>query len=40
VSQPVLAHRLVLTPDARVDDVDRRDVVADVLDSVPVPTVD
>jgi MoxR-like ATPase len=38
VAQPVLAHRLVLTPDAKVEDVAKGDVVADVLDDVPVPT--
>ncbi|EMA39903.1 AAA family ATPase [Halococcus hamelinensis] len=35
----VCAHRLVLTPDAAVENVEKRSVVADVLDSVPVPTV-
>ncbi|MCT9096056.1 MoxR family ATPase [Haloarchaeobius sp. HME9146] len=40
VAQPVLAHRLVLTPDAMVNNVSKREVVAKVLDSVPVPTVD
>ncbi|WP_117592438.1 AAA family ATPase [Haloprofundus halophilus] len=40
VSHPVLAHRLVLTPDAKVSDVDKADVVDDVLDSVDVPTVE
>jgi MoxR-like ATPase len=39
VATQVLAHRLVLTPDARVDDVAERDVVADVLEDVAVPTV-
>ncbi|MFC6863398.1 AAA family ATPase [Halomicroarcula sp. GCM10025817] len=39
IAPAVMAHRLVLTPDARVDNVDKRAVVADVLDSVPVPTV-
>jgi len=39
VAEPVLAHRLVLTPDARIDGVDARAVVRDVLDAVPVPTV-
>jgi MoxR-like ATPase len=39
VAQPVLAHRVVLTPDARVEGVPASDVVADALDSVPVPTV-
>ena len=40
VARPVLAHRLVLTADARVNDVARESVVDDVLDEVPVPTVD
>ncbi|WP_276271119.1 AAA family ATPase [Haloarcula litorea] len=39
VAQSVLAHRLVLTPDARVEGVQKRDVLADVLGEVPVPTV-
>jgi MoxR-like ATPase len=38
VAQPVLAHRLVLTPDAKVEDVDKSRVVREVLDEVPVPT--
>jgi len=38
--EPVLAHRLVLTADARVNGVPQEQVVADVLDEVPVPTVD
>ncbi|AFK18338.1 MoxR family ATPase [Haloferax mediterranei ATCC 33500] len=40
VTQSVLAHRLVLTPDARVEDVQKSDVVADVLGRVAVPTLD
>jgi MoxR-like ATPase len=40
VSPAVLAHRLVLTPDAQVNDVAKEDVVADVLERVEVPTVD
>ncbi|WP_323191783.1 MoxR family ATPase [Halostella sp. PRR32] len=40
VAQPVLAHRLVLTPDATVNDVDKRAVIESVLDQVPVPTID
>jgi MoxR-like ATPase len=40
VAEPALAHRLVLTPDAAVNDVDKRDVIADVLDRVAVPTVE
>ncbi|QLH81774.1 AAA family ATPase [Halosimplex pelagicum] len=39
VAQPVLAHRVVLTPDARVDEVRKSTVVDAVLDEVPVPTV-
>ncbi|RNJ25770.1 AAA family ATPase [Halosegnis longus] len=39
VATPVLAHRLVLTPDATVENIDKRDVLADVLDRVEVPTV-
>jgi MoxR-like ATPase len=39
VALPVLAHRLVLTPDAKVEDVVKRDVVEAVLDEVAVPTV-
>ena len=39
VAQPTLAHRLVLTPDARVDDVAKSDVLTAVLDRVEVPTV-
>jgi len=39
VAQPVLAHRIVLTPDARVDEVQKSTVVDAVLEEVPVPTV-
>ncbi|EMA19704.1 AAA family ATPase [Haloarcula argentinensis] len=39
VGAPVLAHRLVLTTDATVDGTTADDVVADVFDSVAVPTV-
>ena len=39
VAEPVLAHRLVLTADARIDGLPKGDVVAAVLDDVPVPTV-
>ena len=40
VAQPVIAHRLVLTPDAKVNEVQKSDVLAGVLDRVEVPTVD
>jgi MoxR-like ATPase len=39
-AQPVLAHRIVLTADARVNDVDKAGVIADTLDRVSVPTVE
>jgi len=39
VAVPTLAHRLVLTPDARVDDIAKATVIQDVLEEVPVPTV-
>jgi len=39
VAAPVLAHRLVLTPDAEVDEVRKRTVIEELLDEVAVPTV-
>ncbi|MEF8851756.1 MAG: MoxR family ATPase, partial [Haloarculaceae archaeon] len=36
IARPVLAHRVVLTPDARVDEVRKSSIVEGVLDSVPV----
>lgn len=36
----VLAHRLVLTPDAAVENIAKREVVDSVLEDVPVPTVE
>ena len=39
VAGPVLAHRLVLTPDAKVENVAKASVLGDVLDGVTVPTV-
>jgi MoxR-like ATPase len=39
VSHPVLDHRIVLTPDARVEGREASAVVEDTLDTVPVPTV-
>ena len=39
VAKPVLAHRLTLTPDARVGQVDQRGVLEDVLDGLTVPSV-
>ena len=40
VSRPVLSHRLVLTPDATVNNVQKVDIIEDVLDEIPVPTVE
>jgi MoxR-like ATPase len=40
VVEPVLAHRLVLKPEATIEGVEQRSVVRDVLDQVPVPTVE
>jgi MoxR-like ATPase len=39
VAEPALSHRLVLTPDARVDDVQKTSIVREILDEIPVPTV-
>ena len=39
VAESTLAHRLVLTPEAMVENTDKRAIIADVLDSVPVPTI-
>jgi MoxR-like ATPase len=40
VVEPVLAHRLVLTPDARINDAEKTTIVDDVVENTPVPTVD
>ena len=40
VAHPVLTHRLVLTPDAKVNEIAKRDVLDGVLDGVEVPTVE
>ena len=39
IARPALAHRLVLTPEAQVNDVSKAAVLEDVLDDVAVPTV-
>ena len=39
IAPVVLAHRLVLTPDARVENVEKAAIVEDLLDDAPVPTV-
>ena len=40
IAGSVLAHRLVLTPEAEVNDIDKHAVIKDVLGEVPVPTVE
>ncbi len=40
ISGPVLAHRLVLTPEAQVNEVDKRNVIAEILEEIPVPTIE
>jgi len=40
IAVPVLAHRLVLTPEAQVNDVEKSAIIEDILDEVPVPTID
>jgi MoxR-like ATPase len=40
VARPVLAHRVVLTPDAQINNVEKAAIVERVLDDVPVPTVE
>jgi len=40
ISGPVLAHRLVLTPEAQVNDVQKTDLVQEILDEVPVPSIE
>jgi len=40
VAEPALAHRLVLTPDATVNEVEKSQVIGTVLEEVPVPTID
>lgn len=40
VSHPVLAHRLVLTPDATVNNISKDHIIDSVLDSIQVPILD
>ena len=40
IAQPVLAHRLVLTAEAQVNDIQKSEIIKDVLNEVPVPTVE
>ncbi len=38
LADPVLSHRLLVTPDAQLQGVTSNDILADVLDQIPVPT--
>ncbi len=40
IAEPVLSHRLVLSPQAEVNDVRKSQVVRDILDGVPVPSIE
>lgn len=40
IVRPVLAHRLVLTAEAQVNDVEKSRIIDDVVSEVPVPTLD
>ncbi len=37
LAEVTLAHRLIISPSARIKNVDPREVVQELLDSVPVP---
>jgi MoxR-like ATPase len=37
LAEPTLAHRLIISPAARIKNVDPREVVQELLESVPVP---
>jgi MoxR-like ATPase len=39
VAGPVLAHRIVLTSEAAVQEVEKGEIIQDVLEEIPVPTV-
>lgn len=40
VAVPALAHRLILKPEARVRDVKPENIVKEILNQIPVPTID
>ena len=40
VARPVLAHRLVLTPDATIEGTNEHEVISTILDGISVPTVE
>jgi MoxR-like ATPase len=37
MAEPALAHRMIVSPSARIKNVDSRAVLKEVIDSVPVP---
>jgi MoxR-like ATPase len=37
LAEPTLAHRLIISPAARIKNVDPREVIEDILSSIPVP---
>ena len=37
LAEPALAHRLIISPAARMKNIDSEEVVAEILDSIPVP---
>jgi MoxR-like ATPase len=37
LAEPALAHRLIISPAARMKNVNADDVLAEILDSIPVP---
>ena len=37
LSEPTLAHRLIISPAARIKNIDPKEVIQDILSSVPVP---
>lgn len=40
VAVPAQAHRLVLTAEAQVNDIDKATIIEDILEEIPVPTVE
>jgi MoxR-like ATPase len=37
LTEPTLAHRLIISPAARMKNIDAEEVIAEILDSIPVP---
>ena len=40
ISPTILSHRLVLTPEAQVNEVEKSAIIDDILDEIPVPTIE